>query len=48
MGRIFKAIFFLLLLGVIGVVGYAYLGNMEPNTAEQRLQVELPGVGSGG
>lgn len=48
MGRIFKAIFILLLLGVIGVVGYAYLGDMEPVAGEQRQPVSLPGVSSGG
>jgi hypothetical protein len=43
MGRIFKAIFVLAILAGIGLVGYAYLGDMQPNTAEQRLEVELNG-----
>lgn len=43
MGRIFKAIIFLAILAAIGVVGYAYLGDMAPRQQEQRLEVDLNG-----
>lgn len=38
MGRILKALVFLLILGFIGLVGYAYLGDLAP----QRQQVSQP------
>ncbi|MCL7464036.1 hypothetical protein [Phaeovulum sp. NW3] len=45
MGRIFKAIVILVLLAALGVVGYAYLGDMSPERQEQRLEVDLNGAG---
>ncbi|MBC7146615.1 MAG: hypothetical protein H5U24_14615 [Thioclava marina] len=51
MGRIFKLIVILLILGTIGVIGFAYLGDMSPDSQEQRIEVTLPGgvgAGSGG
>ncbi|WP_146696153.1 hypothetical protein [Thioclava sp. F34-6] len=47
MGRIFKLIVILLVLGAIGVIGFAYLGDMSPDSQEQRIEVTLPdGTGS--
>ncbi|WP_143597851.1 hypothetical protein [Thioclava sp. JM3] len=42
MGRIFKLIVILLVLGAIGVIGFAYLGDMSPDSQEQRIEVTLP------
>jgi hypothetical protein len=44
MGRIFKAIIVLLVLAGLAIVGYAYLGDMQPDTAEHRLEVDLNGA----
>lgn len=41
MARIFKALLTLAVLGFIGLTGYAYLGNMDPQQSEVRLPVEL-------
>ncbi len=43
MGRIFKLVLILLVLGAIGVIGFAYLGDMSPDSHEQRIEVNLPG-----
>lgn len=49
MGRIFKLIVILLVLGAIGVIGFAYLGDMSPDSQEQRIDITLPGgIGAGG
>lgn len=49
MGRIFKLVVILLVLGAIGIIGYAYLGDMKPDAKEQRIDVTLPGgIGGGG
>jgi len=47
MGRIFQAIVILLIFAVLAVIGYAYFGDMHPQTGEQRLEVTLPGDTSG-
>lgn len=47
MGRIFQAIFLLILLAALGVVGYAYFGDLTPTRVEQNLDVTLPGGASG-
>lgn len=44
MGRILQALLFLLVLAVMAVIGYAYLGDMTPEATEQRLEVQLPGA----
>ena len=31
MGRLIKFLFFLILLGFIGLVGFAYLGDLRPS-----------------
>jgi len=43
MGRILQALLFLLLLGALAVIGFAYLGDMSPEATEQRIEVQLPG-----
>lgn len=40
-GRIIKLIFFLAVLGLIGLVGYAYSGLMQPDTREITRPVQL-------
>lgn len=46
MGRIFKLLFFLSIIGFIGLVGYAYVGeyfgaNFSPPQTETRVPVTL-------
>ena len=46
MGRIFKLLIFLLVIGFIGLVGYAYVGeffgaNFSPPQEETRMPVTL-------
>lgn len=41
MGRILKAIIILALIGFIGLVGYAYLGDLAPERTETRQPVDL-------
>ena len=46
MGRIFKLLFFLAVIGFIGLVGYAYVGeffgaNFSPPQEETRVPVTL-------
>ncbi|KQB17125.1 hypothetical protein LY44_00877 [Rhodobacter capsulatus] len=42
MGRMFKAIFVLLLTAVLGTLGYAYFGDMQADPVEIRSPVALP------
>ncbi len=41
MGRIIKAVLVLAILGVIGLAGYAYLGDMQPEQAQVTVPVTL-------
>lgn len=41
MWRMIKGLLFLLLIGFIGLVGYAYLGNLEPVQSEVVRPVDL-------
>ena len=34
MVRLLKALFFLVILGFIGLVGFAYLGDLDPQQSE--------------
>lgn len=40
-GRVFKVLLFLLVLGFIGLTGYAYLGDLSPEQSEMREPVTL-------
>ena len=40
-GRIFKVLLFLLVLGFIGLTGFAYLGDLSPDQVEKREPVTL-------
>lgn len=41
MSRILKLLVFLLLIGVIALVGYAYLGDLSPEQGDVSDPVEL-------
>ncbi|MFD1912927.1 hypothetical protein [Halodurantibacterium flavum] len=41
MGRLLKLVLFLLVLGFVGLVGYAYLGDLSPEQREITLPVGL-------
>lgn len=41
MARLLKGLIFLVLVAFIGLVGYAYLGNLEPETGDVRQPVQL-------
>jgi len=41
LGRVFKVLLFLLVLGIIGLSGYAYLGDLSPERSETRVPVIL-------
>jgi hypothetical protein len=41
MGRIFKALLVLVVLGFIGLIGYAYLADLRPLQAEVKVPVTL-------
>ena len=41
MFRLLKGIFYLAVLGLLALVGFAYLGDLGPETGEQRSTVVL-------
>ncbi len=41
MGRIIKVVFVLVVIGFIGLTGFAYLGNLDPVTEEVTQPVVL-------
>jgi hypothetical protein len=41
MGRILKALIFLVVIGVIGLTAYAYLGDLDPVQSEVKQPVVL-------
>ncbi|MEP5759655.1 MAG: hypothetical protein ABJ327_10220 [Litoreibacter sp.] len=41
MGRLLKLLVFLILLAAIAVVGYAYLGDLQPDRAEVTQPIDL-------
>lgn len=41
MARILKGLLYLLIVAFIGLVGYAYLGDLEPEKADVREPVQL-------
>jgi len=41
MGRILKLVAFLVVLGFVGLTGYAYLGDLAPDQREVNEPVEL-------
>lgn len=43
MGRFFKIMFFLIVLGALGLVGYAYLGDLSPEQGGVSEPVEFDG-----
>ncbi len=47
MGRILQVIAVLLVIGILAVIGYAYIGDLTPVQGEQRQDVTLPEAVSG-
>jgi hypothetical protein len=41
MARLFKALIFLAVIGFLGLVGFAYLGDLAPDQTEVRQPVQL-------
>lgn len=41
MGRLFKLLVFLIVIGIVAFIGYAYLGDLAPNRVEVSEPVEL-------
>ena len=41
MGRIVKALLILVLLGLVALIGYAYLADLSPTKAEVKVPVTL-------
>lgn len=41
MGSLFKTLLFIIFVGFLGLVGYAYLGDLAPEPAEVRQPVDL-------
>ncbi|SFR42043.1 hypothetical protein [Litoreibacter janthinus] len=39
--RLLKALVFLIVIGIVGIVGYAYLGDLTPNRVEVNQPVTL-------
>lgn len=46
MRRLLQFFLLLILLGLAALLGYAYLGDLSPQTAESRVGVSLPGIGA--
>lgn len=43
--RLFKVLIVLVILALAGLAGYAYLGDMEAETDERRVPVDLGAAG---
>lgn len=41
MGRVFKALIFLVIIGFVGLTSYAYLGDLTPVQSEVKQPVVL-------
>lgn len=41
LGKIFKLLLFLMVLGAVALVGYAYLGDLSPDQSDMREPVTL-------
>ncbi len=41
MGRLLKLLLFLLIVGLLGLIGYAYIGDLSPNQVDVSEPVEL-------
>ncbi|WP_086052954.1 hypothetical protein [Pseudoruegeria sp. SK021] len=41
--RLFKIILILILLAVVGMVGFAFLGDLSPQRSEVRIPVQMNG-----
>ncbi len=41
MDRVFKALFYLVIIGFIGLTAYAYLGDLDPVQSEVKQPVVL-------
>lgn len=41
--RLFKFLLILVVLAIIGLIGFAFLGDLSPDRTEVRIPVELDG-----
>lgn len=41
--RLFKFLLILIVLAIIGLIGFAFLGDLSPDRTEVRIPVELDG-----
>ena len=41
MGRLFKLLVFLIVMGIAAIIGYAYFGDLSPNRVEVNQPVVL-------
>ncbi len=41
MGKLFKLVLFLLVVGFVGLVGFSYIGDLRPELQETRQPVTL-------
>ena len=44
--RLLKVLAVLIIAAAVGLVGYAYLGDMEPQRSETRVPVVVDGAGN--
>lgn len=42
LGYVFRFLFLLILLAGLGVVGYAYVGNLDVNPEPRVIELEIP------
>ena len=41
MGKLFKLVLFLLVMGFVGLIGFAYLGDLSPQQSDTREPVTI-------
>ncbi|MEE9389407.1 MAG: hypothetical protein V3U96_12450 [Paracoccaceae bacterium] len=41
MGKLFKLVLFLVVMGFVGVIGFAYIGDLSPSQTDTRQPVVI-------